>query len=169
MSQAIPMRWTGDSFTPLNGWWQKESDRLFVVGEVYRMAAEDEHSDAARGAFFATVRELWKNLPENLSATYSSPDALRKRALIKTGWADRKAVVFDTDEAAIKAAALVKTMDDFAVVTQVMGIVTVYTAKSQSKKTMKKEEFNRSSEDVLRVLSKLIGVSTDQALSARAA
>lgn len=137
----------------------------FDAGQNYRFEIEKvsgERSDASHKHFMASVVQAWRNLPEKMAAEYPTPDHLRKRALIKCGFYHLESKVFDTPHDAAMAAAFVKPMDPFAVVLVKGNVVNHYRAKSQKflrSGGMDKEEFQKSKEAVLDLISGYIGVS----------
>lgn len=133
--------------------------------EIYRLDIAEDPSDASRGHYFAVLKEAWKSLPEAIAPRYPSVDRLRKKALIRTGFADERTFVFDTPADAVKLSGIVQTYDEDAVVLVKGNVVHVFTAQSQSARVMKKERFQASKVAVLDEVSKLIGtdVTTLQA------
>lgn len=157
---ALPFRWTGEAMEPLRG-FQRRADTAFVVGQVYRLDVVEDRSAASHRHFFAAVNEAWSNLPEHLVERFPSPEHLRKWALCKAGFADSRQIVASSKAEAIRLAAFIRPMDEFAVVTVSDAVVTVWTARSQSARAMSKAEFQASKDGVLRVVSELIGVEPD--------
>lgn len=119
--------------------------------------------------FFAAVAEAFKNLPEDMVVDFASEEHLRKWALIRAGFRDERTIVASSRAEASRIAAFVRPMDAFAVVVVREAAVTVYTAKSQSLRAMGKAEFQRSKDEVLRILADLIGTDVAELKSARAA
>ena len=147
--------WDGDAMVPLNA---RLADRQYTVGETYRLAPFEERSYRSHAHYFASVNEVWQNLPDELAARFPTAEHLRKHALIKTGFRNERSVVCDSPEEAQKVAAFIKPMDDYAIVIVQDNIVIQYTAKSQSTRAMNKEEFQKSKEAVLDALAPLISV-----------
>jgi hypothetical protein len=139
----------------------RQCDAQFVVGETYRMEVVEERSAATHRHFFAAVNEAWQNLPENLAEAYPSPEHLRKRALIKAGFADSHQIVASSKAEALRIAAFIRPLDEYAVVTVSGSVVTRFTAQSQSVKAMGKERFQASKDAVLGLVAALIGVTPD--------
>lgn len=169
MSGAPPLlfRWDGEAFHPVNRTFARICDKYFVVPEVYRLEVHEERSGVSHRHFFAALNEAWKNLPENLTAEYPSVEHLRKKALVKAGYADETSVVCDTKPDAKKLAAFAARMDTYAVVVVRANIVKVFTAQSQSAREMNKERFQASKTAVLNIVASMIGVDPD-ALSSNA-
>ena len=63
-----------------------EAAAQFVIGQCYRLAEIEERSEASHEQEFAWLREAWLSLPESIAREFPSPEHLRKRALIATGW-----------------------------------------------------------------------------------
>lgn len=154
----ILFRWQGDGFVPASSHWAKMADREYVVGELYRMAPVEERSSATHNHFFALVSEAWKNLPEELLAEFPSSEHLRKKLLVKTGYADERSIVCASKAEAQRVAAFIRPMDEYAVVIVREAVVRVYTAQSQSNRAMGKHAFQASKEAVLNALADLLGV-----------
>jgi len=165
----IPFRWTGDSFEPASRYWASQADRHFVVGQVYPLEVREERSTASHRAFFAQINEAWKTLPDEAADRFPTPDALRKFALIRTGYRDERSIACASKAEAQRVAAFVKPMDEFAVVTVTGPTVTVYTARSQSMRAMDKATFQKSRDDVLAYIAQMIGTTTRELAASEAA
>jgi hypothetical protein len=159
-AHPIPFAWDGDAMVPLPG-FRRRCDEQYVIGERYLLEPIEERSAASHRHFFAAIRECWMNLPDRIGDRFSSPEALRKHALVQTGYRDERSIVCASRAEAQRVAAFVRPMDDFAVVTVREAIVVVYTAKSQSMRAMGREEFGKSKEAVLDYLASLIGTDRD--------
>lgn len=157
--RTFPFRWDGDVMFPIR---PKEADREFVVGQVYHLAVEEPRSQASHRHYFAAVKEAWVNLPEDVAPRFGSPEHLRKWALIQAGYFEEKTIVTASPADADRLAVLVRAMDEYAVVTVRGAVVQIYTAKSQSVRSMTKQDFQESKDAVLRVVAGMIGVSPDQ-------
>ena len=155
MSIIVPCVWTGDSFEPLPG-FRKRADAAFVVGQVYHMEAVEERSARTHRHFFALVNEAWQSLPDHLAGQHPTPDHLRKFALIKAGFADSRQFVASSKAEAIRLAAFVHPMDEYAVVSASEAVVTVWTAQSQSLRAMGKERFKASKDGVLAAIETML-------------
>lgn len=154
----IVMRWTGEAMDPLPR-FAREADARYVIGETYALAEIQDRSHASHGHFFAVLNNGWANLREEDAARFPTPDALRKWCLIKAGYRDERSIVCASKAEAQRVAAFIKPFDDFAVVVAHEAVVTVYTAKSQSKKAMGKEAFQASKDAVLSIIAGMIEVA----------
>ncbi len=154
----IAFQWTGDSFVPASPHAQKQADKVYTIGERYAMAPVYERSPALHKFFFANVNDAWSNLRSDDADRFPTATHLRKYALIKCGFYDRQEFLASSKAEAIRIATFIRGHDDYAVVIVRDKVVERLTAKSQSNRAMRKEEFMRSSEAVLAYVSALIGV-----------
>jgi len=154
----LAFAWDGESMIPLQ---PRLADRYYVVGETYRLEPREDRSQASHNHYHASIDEAWKNLPEHMAERFATADHLRKWALIRAGYRDERSVVCAFHAEAQRVAAFIKPLDDFAVVTAINAVVTVYTAKSQSMRAMGKAEFQKSKDRVLDVVSAMIGVGAE--------
>lgn len=161
ITAPIPMVYQGGgSFQTPKG-FARRADELYGVGQYVLMTEEEERSSARHRAFFAAVREIHKTLPDAMAAEFPSPLALRKAALIATGWRDEDTRVYRSNAEAIRAAEYARRDIDPAAWAKIVVsgcVVVVLKAKSQAVKAMRKEDFEASSEAVLKYLAEVIGV-----------
>lgn len=155
----LPFQWDGEALR-VRPSFQRQADQMFCIGETYTMAPVEDRSAASHRHYFASINEAWGNLPEDLAPRYPTAEALRKAALIRAGYRDERSIVCASKAEALRVAAFIRPMDDFAYVTVSEAVVTVYTAKSQSVRAMGKAEFQQSKDDVLTALAEMIGVTT---------
>lgn len=158
-TSPIPLRYDGDGeFRVMSNYWMARADKGFVVGETYRMVEHHDRSAASHNHYFASIKNGFDSLPEQLIETYPTTEHLRKKALIWKGYRDERTIVAASEAEARRIAAFVKPMDDFAVVTVRECVVRVWTAKSQSMKAMGNRDFQQSKSDVLDFIDDLLGV-----------
>lgn len=157
MTAPITYTWNGEAMEPLRR-FHNVVNRDFVVGETYTLVEESERSEVSHRHFFASIRETWLNLPDHLATEFATPEHLRKRALIETGHYDERRLVASSPEEARKIAAFMGGGDDFAVVSVAGNVVIERKAKSQSRRNMRKAEFQKSKDDVLGYCDQLLGV-----------
>ena len=153
----LPYVWDGEAMRPLPAFAKAAAER-FGVGEVVALAPAELRSSLSHRHYFACVREAWVNLPEGHAARFATDEALRKYALIKTGYHDDRQVVCASKAEARRIAAFIRPIDDYAVVIVEGRVIALFTAKSQSAATMSKSQFQASKEAVLELLAELIGV-----------
>lgn len=151
---ALTFVWNGEAMEPLD---PRTANRQYAVGETYRLIPHEERSKTSHNHYFACVVEAWKNLSEHDAERYPTSEHLRKWALVRAGYRNERAFACDTARQAMQIAAAVKAVDEYAVVVVRGSVVMVYTAKSQSSQAMGKAVFQKSKDDVLGILSQLIG------------
>lgn len=138
-----------------------QADRHYVDGETYTLEEHAERSLNSHNHYFAALHSAWLNLPVELSDAYPTETHFRKRLLIQAGVCDEQKIVFATANDAIKAAGLVLARDDYCVADVQERTLTIWTAKSQSMRSMGKEAFQASKEKVLELAASLIGTTAD--------
>ncbi|MCX2699359.1 hypothetical protein [Ochrobactrum chromiisoli] len=166
-SAPITMEWNGEAMVPASPFWAARADRQFVVGEVYKIVEHHDRSEASHNHYFASIANAWNTLTDEMLAEYPTPEHLRKKMLVKCGYADERSIVCASKADAERMAAFVKPMDAYAVVIHREAVVKVFTAQSQSMKAMGKREFQESKTAVLEAIDKLLGVEPGE--TARAA
>jgi hypothetical protein len=134
------------------------AERQFVPDHHYLLEPHHERSHARHRAYFASLNEAWSSLAVD---DFPTPEHLRKFSLIRTGFYDERVLVCKTAAEAERAAAFMRPLDGFAVVIRDDNLVRVETAKSQSYKTMGRDEFYRSMDAVLDYVAGLLGVPKD--------
>jgi hypothetical protein len=157
----ITFHWDGECMTPV-GRFAAVADKVYVVGENYTLEVVQQRSAATHRHFFACINEAWANLPELHAGRWHSPDHLRKWALVQAGFRNETTYIAHSKAEAMRFAAFARSIDGYAVVQTDGNLVAIYTAKSQSEKAMTRKEFQASKEAVLDVLSKLLGVTSDE-------
>jgi hypothetical protein len=153
----LAFRWDGEAMRVLPR-FAKEADKRFVIGEIYALDEVHERSAKSHAQYFAALREGWLNLPDDLAQQFPTQEHLRKHALIRTGFRDERSIAASSRAEALRLAAFVKPIDEYAIVTTTRSLVVVYTAKSQSYRQMGKAEFQRSKQAVLDFIDSLLGV-----------
>jgi hypothetical protein len=163
MKQVL-FQWDGEAMIPATGFMQRRCDEQFTVGDKYVLVQHQDRTQQSEGHYFATLRDLWENLPEHLSGEpwAETDDHLRKFALIKTGFCDVETFPCGSKAEAERWAARLKPMDEYAIVKIVGTVVHRYRAKSQSRQAMPgKGDFQRSKVAVLDYVSDLVGLPKD--------
>ena len=157
-------QWDGEAMVPAPGYWARQADQHFVVGDRYRMAEEHERSSQTHRHEFAFVKEAWNSFPDHLYADYPSPEHLRKHGLIRKGFCTMKQYpCASRAEAERLRASLSENVDTYAIVMldDDRNIVSVLTAESQSYRTMKKKRFQESKTALMEFIGDLIGVAPE--------
>jgi hypothetical protein len=150
--------WDGECFKPIPR-HAKEADKRFVIGEHYALDHIEERSLKSHRQYFASIRECWLNLPNHIAATFTTAEHLRKHALIRTGFFDKRSIQAANKTEALRLAAFIRPMDEYAIVTVSGSLVECFTAKSQSHRAMPKGEFQASKTAVLEWIAALIDVA----------
>lgn len=142
--------------------------RQYQHNEHYRLIAEEERSAASHRHYFAVIHEAWQNLPEHLAARFPTAERLRHWCLVKCHYATEQTIVLETYHDAERFAEYISEKRDDDTFCQRSGnVVKIWTAKSQSTRSMDKKEFQDSKAAVLALLSEMIGTSATE-LSANA-
>src|SRR5690606_39934532 len=163
MSTPILLRYEGEGeFKPASTYWAIRADKEFVIGEVYRMVEHHDRSAATHNHFFAAINDAWRNLPDHMIEEYPTAEHLRKKLLVKAGYAHERSIVSASKAEAQRVAAFIKPMDEYAIVTVREAVVRVYTAQSQSMKAMGANVFQESKTKGLDAVADLLGVERDQ-------
>ena len=161
MSRPFLCRWNGAEFEP-HPRFRRFCDETFVIGRLYTLVEEETASDKIRRFCFASVGEAWKSLPEHLSDRYPTAETLRKKALIHTGWREERMFVAPSKAEARRFAAFMAPIDTDSIVDVNECVVRVWTARSQKRRAMNKQEFRQSADDVLGFCADLIGVDRSE-------
>lgn len=160
----IPYRWEGDIMRPLPG-FAKRCDALYVVGETYTLAPVEQRSSKSHAAYFAYLHDAWLSLPDHLAMQFPSEDALRKHALIMTGFRHERKLVLSSKEEARKVAAFLRPQggDSYAIISVHECVVVEWKAMSQSYRAMPKGQFQASQRAVRDWVDDLLGVKEQAA------
>lgn len=160
--RPIQVTWDGEVLRPTSTFWLNRAREAWGEGEILMVEAREERSSNSHRHFFAAVNECWNNLPDDKKELYPSPDHLRRWALIRCGYHTMvDYACAGPASAADLARFLRRVVDSYAVVVVKGEVVRVYTARSQSMRSMNKEEFQASKDRVLEVLAGLIGTTAN--------
>jgi hypothetical protein len=161
MTSPVNFRWDGEHMVPLER-HRKLCDRQYVIGEIYLLVAEEERSMRSHQHYFASLREAWLNLPENLAERFPTVEHLRKWCLIKCGYSKENKIVCDSPKVAANVAGFISVNVAYSVTVVEGNVVTVYTPQSQAVRAMGSKVFQQSKSDVLDLLSSMVGVSRSE-------
>lgn len=151
--------WNGEAMVPRS---QRLADKAYTVGENYILVTHEDRSTATHNHEFAWLKEAWLNLPENLADEFPTPEHLRKRALIDGGFYDQTVIDAGSNAAALRVASAFRAREEFSLVIVRGPAVVIRTAKSQSRRSMNKQEFQASKTAILEVVSGMIGVKPEE-------
>ncbi len=158
--------WNGEVMIPLH---PRRADKTFVVGQRYSLVQHEDRSEASHRHEFAWLKEAWQSLPEHLAERFPTSKHLRKWALIRAGYSNSHTITCRSKAEALRIAAFIRPMDEFAVVVVQGTTVTRYTAKSQSKRAMGAKTFYESKERIMEVVARMLDVEPQELPQARAA
>lgn len=167
-SAPLIATWDGEAFAPLPR-YAKECDAAFVIGERYRVEFIEERSAKSHRQYFASLKEGFDNLPEEIADRYLSVEHLRKAALCATGFCNEMQIACASKAEALRTVATIKALDSYAICAVRDSVVFVRTAHSQSTRAMGREKFEASKQAVLSYVAGLIGVEREALSQARAA
>lgn len=162
MTSPIFATWEGDCFHPLKRHHNILAATL-VIGQTYRLDIDNERSMASHRHEFASLKEAWLMLPENIAQEYASPEHFRKKLLIAEGFYHQRDIVCATNAEAIRWMRELRLRDDYAVYSVNGAVIVERVAKSQSVKAMGKADFQRSKQAILDRAWGLCGISPELA------
>ena len=152
--------WKDGALRPLGRFHNRAAD-AFTEGEYYTIEVFEERSWRSHKHYFATIHDLWLNLPESaaMEPWAASSEHLRKYALIRTGWHDSTTFPVTSAAEAQRTATVVRALtpaDDYTIAVARGDLVEVFRAKSQSMRGMGKDDFQQSKDDVLGFIGKIL-------------
>lgn len=131
-------------------------------GEIAFVTLEHGRSDKTHNHQFAEIADMWRTLPEWMADQpfAASADAIRKHALIKTGFANVETIVADSAASAERIASyvggLARQAHGYCIVKTEKRVVMVATPHSQSRKAMGAKRFQESKTAVLDWIGRLL-------------
>jgi hypothetical protein len=155
---VLPLKYIGD-----NTFRALRDVKDIEPGTVAGWARQEHRSAETHRHYFACIADAWANLREDVAATMPSPEHLRKGAMIQAGYCTMTKLAFKTNAEAIAACAFISALDTYAECGVNGTVAVIRRATSQSMKAMGKEEFQKSKEAVLGVISQLIGAEVKEA------
>lgn len=172
----LPLVYEGDgNWSIANKAWGKRCDELYVVHERYAFSEVDTRNMKLHAAYFASIGEAWKNLPEGWGDYFKSPDHLRKYCLIKEGYCTTATFTLANEDEALAFAAYFRVpgeSGEFRIIERRGNVVVVNTARSQQVlrkgKGMDADTFKSSSRAVLNRLDIMLGTSRGTVAKQRA-
>ncbi|MDR7032392.1 hypothetical protein [Mesorhizobium sp. BE184] len=159
---TVPLlfRYEGEGeFKPATPYWGRRADLSYVVGEVYRLITFEERSQASHNHYFAALQSGFDNMPDAMRDQFPTVEHMRKKLLVRAGYADERSIVCASKAEAERMAAFIRPVDEYAIVTAREAVVRVFTAQSQSMKAMGAKRFQESKQAVLDQLDDMLGVS----------
>jgi len=161
--QSLRFVWSeDDSFRPASPFWHRLAQENLEHGKAYYLKEDVWRSDKSHRHYHACIRELWKNLPDTLAAKYPSDTHLRKHALIVMGYYNERQFACESRLQAHKLVEFLKSHDETRLFSLNDNIVIERSAKSQKVRSMDKDEFQKSKNDVIEYLCQLTGVDPEE-------
>lgn len=148
MTAPLLYRWDGEVLRPLAR-FVGACNRRFVVGETYSMSEELARSGKSHNHFFGALHDRWLSLPDHMAEQFPTDVHFRKFCLIKCGYHEHRQHVCANAVDAARLEAFVKPMDSYALVARSECVVNVWTAQSQSLRSMGGKEFQECKSKVL--------------------
>jgi hypothetical protein len=145
---------------PLN---PRAAEQAFELGQTYRLEPWMDRSPASQAHFFAAINDAFDKLPPPLAERFRSPDHLRKYALCMTGHCDQRSMECRSHAEALRVAAFLRPIDEYAVVNVSASTVAMLTARSQSARAMDPQTFGASKDAVLGYIASLVAPATSAA------
>lgn len=167
---TVPLlfRYEGEGeFKPATDYWGRRADQSYVVGEVYRLVAHEDRSQASHNHYFASLQNGFDNLPDAMRDQFPTVEHMRKKLLIRAGYADERSIVCASKAEAQRMAAFIRPIDEYAIVSVREAVVRVFTAQSQNMRAMGAKAFQESKQAVLDQLDDMLGV--DRGATSRSA
>ncbi len=115
-------------------------------------------ADPMRRRFFAIVRDIHRNLSGDVLRRFPSSEALRKHALIAVGWCDVMTVLAGSKKAAPGIAAALQSKDRYCIIDINGDVLTMYTARSMSRRALLKKQFHEVAEKALHWIEDQTGI-----------
>jgi hypothetical protein len=156
----MAFRWTGIGMLPLN---PRAAEQAFQLGRVYRLEPWMDRSPASAAHYFAAINDAFDKLPPHVAERFPSPDHLRKYALCQTGYCDQRSIECRSHAEALRVAAFLRPIDEYAVVNVSASTVVMLTARSQSARAMDRKTFAASKTAVLDYIASLVAPATSAA------
>lgn len=120
-------------------------------------------ADPARRFFFAALRDAHANLrPEHLER-WPNAEILRKHGLIAIGYCDAVTVACGSKASAPQIANTFRLLNQYAIASVKGDVVTVFTARSMSRRALPKKEFLEVSRRLFNWLYAETGIDAEKA------
>jgi hypothetical protein len=158
MTDLIECTFTGEAFIPRTPFMLRRAAERFGAGEIVYLNAEEERSMLSHRHYFATLNDLWANLPERFATEpwAQSPEHFRKWLLIRAGYSTAQTYACQSRAEAMRLAAAIRPLAEFNVVAVRDAAVIRFEAQSQSVKAMGKKAFQESKDAVLGAAEALV-------------
>ena len=150
--------------------YRRVAHEQYRDGEEYPLEVREHRSSKSHAFMFASISDAWDHLSDANKEVLKTPEHLRKWALITAGWYEETLVDAGEGEGgrkrAMRMAVFARRFDDYAEIKVIKHegswLLRMREAKSQSRASMGKEDFEKSKRDVLDVLAGQIDVTRKQ-------
>lgn len=153
----VPMIYEGNGkFSASSIYHKMRCEKMFGAGQEITFEELGDRNMNRHRMYFARLKELWLTLPESMAEDFPSPEALRKFALVRTGYCTQKKIVCRSNQDAIETAAFIESLGTYVICEVVMRVLTIWVPQSQAVRNMGKSEFDKSVTDVLDYCERLV-------------
>ncbi len=152
--------WDGSNPIPLRQ-YTKVLDASLVIGERYLTTFEPLSSIKSRSHYFATISDIFSSWPETHPRQFTTPDSLRKWALIRCGFRTERQFATASKAEARRLATFLAAGDEYAELSVVDNVIIEWKALSQKTHSMGREQFAKSKAETLAFLAEQVGVSVE--------
>jgi hypothetical protein len=167
-------RWTGSAFEPRDAGALAKCQVYYKADCEYRIAEVERESEVARSRYFAMVQAGWRNTPETFSGWWPTQDVFRYWCLTHTQF--RETVIWElfkeddkqgfrraSSEMRRHAALRGQHLEQrYYRVEESGGALLQHFALTQRPGAMSASEFYTSTEEVIHVICRLLGVTEEQ-------
>ena len=122
------------------------------------ISADIFSADKMRQRFFAIVKDVHRNLAGDLLTRFPNSEYLRKYALIAVGWCTVHTIVGMSEKTAAATTAAILFQNPYCIITFNEGVMTIYSAKSMSRRALLKKQFLDVSEKALEWIEQQTGI-----------
>ncbi len=168
MLRPLPFEWDGNVLRPVER-YRALAERQFRAGQTYVLEPHDPISHRERRFYHASIKDAWDNLSPEMQKHFPTADRLRKWALVQANWRIQNFITCESEASAARHAAFLIKADDHGemFVDHRGDVVRVFKARTQKVGDpddgyMTPEEWKRSKDDVLTILSGTLGVTKKQ-------
>lgn len=120
-------------------------------------------ADPSRRFFFAALRDVHNNLPDQLRERWPNAEIMRKHALCAVGYCDAMTVVCGSKAAAPQIANTFRALNHYCIASVKGDVVTVFTARSMARRALQKKEFREVADKVFSYLYEQTGIDATKA------
>jgi hypothetical protein len=144
---------------PANRYWAGRAAKQFVAGQRYYMAEDLEASSKSKRFFFAAIRQLWQNLPDDLHREYPTVEHLRKKLMLRLGFFKQRSFPCASRQEALQLRTWLREKDEYAILI-VDGAVLIETT-AESITAMTKARFKEMSDAMIGWLCDRTGIPVE--------